>query len=386
MAAKNVKVNLIERGGWFHAVVSYYDQGKRKQKSVALGLKTKGNKRRAEEKCKELLAEWEKKLSLNNSEQLFTDFLKEWLEHHRHNIASTSYAEYFNIVHKIVIPYFQEHEKGLTLFNLEPRHIQNFYSYRMREHNTGAKTVVKYNAVIHKALDFAVKMKRIEENPAEIVELPKMAEHRADYYSAEELKMLLEKSEGTLLEPVVKLAVWFGLRRGEIIGLRWSSIDFDAKILSVTGTIKDKTESGTHAFYSDTAKTKSSIRSFPMDDEMVSYLQNLKAQQDKRRKMKAYNHNWDDFVCVKNNGDLIRPGYVSMTFPKLCEECGLRRLKLHELRHSNISLLISNGVSMKEAQSWAGHSNFGTTANIYSHVAEASKAKLTNTISSILGH
>ena len=61
MVAKNVKVNLIERGGWFHAVVSYYDQGKRKQKSVALGLKTKGNKRRAEEKCKELLAEWEKK-------------------------------------------------------------------------------------------------------------------------------------------------------------------------------------------------------------------------------------------------------------------------------------------------------------------------------------
>ena len=182
MAAKNVKVNLIERGGWFHAVVSYYDQGKRKQKSVALGLKTKGNKRRAEEKCKELLAEWEKKLSLNNSEQLFTDFLKEWLEHHRHNIASTSYAEYYNIVYKVVIPYFDEHEKGLTLFDLEPQHIQNFYGYRMREHGTGAKTVVKYNAVIHKALDFAVKMKRIEENPAEIVELPKMAEHRADYY------------------------------------------------------------------------------------------------------------------------------------------------------------------------------------------------------------
>ena len=386
MAAKYVKVNLIERGGWYHAVINYYDDGKRKQKSVALGLKTKGNKRRAEEKCKELVEEWEKKLSLNNSEQLFTDFLREWLEHHRYNIASTSYAEYFNIVHKIVIPYFQEHEKGLTLFNLEPQHIQNFYSYRMREHNTGAKTVIKYNAVIHKALDFAVKMKRIKENPANVVELPKMAEHRADYYNAEELKTLLEKSEGTLLEPVVKLAVWFGLRRGEIIGLRWSNINFDTKILSVTGTVKDKTELGTHPFYSDTAKTKSSIRSFPMDDTMVSYLKNLKAQQDLRRTMIGYNDQWSDFVCVKENGDLIRPGYVSMTFPKFCEECGLRRLKLHELRHSNISLLISNGVSMKEAQSWAGHSNYGTTANIYSHIADGSKAKLTNTISSILSH
>lgn len=385
MAAKNVKGNVILRNGWFHVVINYYDEtGKRKQKSIALGLRTKGNKRRAEEKCKELVSEWEKRLALNKSEMPFVDFLKEWLQHHKHNIAQTSFAEYQNIIERVIIPYFDEYEKGLTLFDLEPQHIQNLYRYRMDEHGTGARTIVKYNALIHRALDFAVKMKRIETNPADSVELPKVIEHRADFYTADELKTLIQKSKGTPLETVIMLAAWFGLRRGEILGLRWSCIDFDNKILSVTGTIKDKSESGTKAYYSTEAKTRSSIRSFPLTDDMVTYLKDLKAQQNQRQTMLHYNHSWDDFVCVRNNGDLLKPGYVTQTFPQLCEKCGLRKIKLHELRHTNISLLHSGGASLKEIQSWAGHSNFGTTLNVYTHIMDQSKTKLTNTISSIL--
>ena len=94
MAVKNIKANLIERKGWYHVVINYYDQGKRKQKSIALGMRVKGNKRKAEAKCKELLAEWEQRLALNNSEMLFVDFMKEWLEHHKNNIAVSSYSEY----------------------------------------------------------------------------------------------------------------------------------------------------------------------------------------------------------------------------------------------------------------------------------------------------
>lgn len=382
---KNVRANLIDRYGWYHVVINYYDeQGKRKQKAIATGLKTKGNKRRAEEKCKELLEEWSKRLSLDRSDMPFVDFLREWLDHHKYSIASTSFVEYRNIIDRVIIPYFNECEKGLTLFDLEPQHIQNLYRYRMDEHGTGARTIVKYNAIIHRALDFAVKMKRIKTNPADSVELPKVVEHRADFYTADELKTLIEKSRGTALETVIMLAAWFGLRRGEILGLRWSCIDFDNKILSVRGTIKDKSESGAKAYFSDTAKTRSSIRSFPLTDDMVTYLKDLKAQQDKRRTMPHYCHDWDDFVCVRNNGDLLRPGYVTQTFPKLCEECGLRKIKLHELRHTNISLLHSGGASLKEIQSWAGHANFGTTANIYTHLSDQSKTKLTNTISSIL--
>lgn len=169
--------------------------------------------------------------------------------------------------------------------------------------------------------------------------------------------------------------------------MRWSSINFDAKVLSITGVVKDKGESGSkikNMYYAPTAKTKSSLRSFPLNDEMVTYLKNLKAQQDRRRMQKDYNNSWSDFVCVRNNGDLIPLEYVSRAFPKLCEECGLRKLKLHELRHTNISLLLSEGASMKEIQEWAGHSNYSVTANTYAHIQAKSKSRLTESISSLL--
>lgn len=387
MAVKNVRANVFERHDWYHVMISYYDeQGKRKQKSIATGFSVSGhNKRKAEARCKELLAEWEQRLSLTNSGMLFSDFLKEWLEHHRSRIADSTYQEYKKNIYKIICPYFEE--KGTTLFDLRAQHIQDFYSYRMKECNTGAKTIHRYHANIHKALAFAVKMGRISANPADMVELPKTQEHHANYYTAEELRMVVSKAKGTQIEPVIMMAAWFGLRRGEIIGLRWSCINLEKRILSITGTVKDKGESGSkiqNMYYSATAKTKSSIRSFPLNDEMVMYLRNLKTQQDQRRTMKHYNHTWDDFVCVRTNGDLIPLEYVSRAFPKLCEECGLKRLKLHELRHTNFSLLLSEGATMKEVQDWAGHSNYSVTANTYAHVLANSKNKLTESISSLL--
>ena len=111
----------------------------------------------------------------------------------------------------------------------------------------------------------------------------------------------------------------------------------------------------------------------------------LKDIQDSRKTNSEYNHQWDDFVCVRDNGDLIPLEYVSRAFPKLCEKSGLKRLKLHELRHTNISLLLEYGASMKELQEWAGHSNYNTTANIYAHIQEESKNRLTNTIELLLG-
>ncbi len=386
-AQKNVRANLIERENRYYVIINFYSSdGKRKQKSISTGLTVSGhNKRKAEARCKELLIEWEKRLALNNSEMLFSDYLKEWLEHHHSRIADSTYQEYKKNIHKIICPYFSQ--MGITLFDLKPQHIQGFYDSRMKENGVGAKTIRRYHANIHKSLAYAVKMGRIASNPADLVELPKAQEHQADFYTVDELKMVIEKAKGTQIEPVIMLAAWFGLRRGEIIGLRWSSINFDTKTLSITGVVKDKGPSGVKnkdMYYSPTAKTKSSLRSFPLNDEMVAYLKNLKSQQDKRRSIEGYNHTWDDFVCVRDDGDLIPLEYVSRAFPKLCEDCGLRKLKLHELRHTNITLLLSAGASMKDVQSWAGHSNFSVTANTYAHVSAKSKSRLTESISSLL--
>ena len=122
-----------------------------------------------------------------------------------------------------------------------------------------------------------------------------------------------------------------------------------------------------------------------MPKQAIEYLKALKEAQGIRKANSDYNHQWDDFVCVRENGDLIPLEYVSRAFPKLCEKSGLKRLKLHELRHTNISLLLEHGASMKELQEWAGHSNYNTTANIYAHTQDEGKKRLTNTIEKLLG-
>lgn len=385
-AYNNISAVVTTKGNKYYVVVTYYVDGKRKQKWKSTGLSVNGNnKRKAEAARKEIIREYERRDVIEESQLLFQEFMKQWLEKTKSTISCSTYYEYRKIVYNGITPYFDQH--SISLYDLKPYHIQEFYDFKMQRDHVSAATIHHYHANIHKALAYAVKMERIAANPADKVELPKKTKHTANYYSAEELKQVLDQSRGTQIEPVVRLAAWYGLRRGEIIGLRWSGIDFMNNLLSVTGTVKDKGSSGSkikNMYYEPTAKTASSLRSFPMSKEVRSYLLKLKAQQDARKLTEGYNHTWDDFVCVRENGDLIPPEYVTRAFPKLCEECGLRRLKLHELRHTNISLLLAEGASMKELQEWAGHSNYATTANTYSHIQAKSKNRLMDSIGELL--
>lgn len=387
-ADSKVKATISNKKDRYYIIVSYYLQdGKRIQKWVKTELSVSGNnKRRIEQKRLEVLKEWQEKVLLDDNDMLFSDYLKQWLEETKHTVSKNTYYSYRQIVHNSICPYFVSHR--IKLCELKPFHIQNFYLMKMEQDKVTANTIHHYHANIHKALKHAVKTERLSSNPADKVELPKKQKHVANFYTVEELKILLDYATGTPIETVVKLAAWFGLRRGEIIGLKWSSIDFDSKTLYITGTVKDKGESGSkikNLYYEPSAKTSSSIRSFPMSSVAVSYLKQLKKEQEERKqKIKLYNHKWDDFVCVRNNGDLIPLEFVSRKFPELCEKAGLKRLKLHELRHTNISLLLESGASMKELQDWAGHSSYSTTANIYSHIQAKSKSKLTESLEKML--
>lgn len=371
----------------YYIVLNWKEYSKRKQKWIKTDLSVSGNNKRKAEQLKiETLKEWETKINLNDNNILFSDYMKLWLEETRCSISKNTYFSYKQTIYNTICPYFEE--RKILLCDLKPYHIQGFYNHKSFDDKVTANTIYHYHANIHKALNYAVKSERILSNPADKIELPKKEKHIAQYYTADELNTLLKKIQGKDLEIVVLLAAFFGLRRGEIIGLRWSSINFKINTLSITGTVKDKGTSGSkikNMYYESSAKTNSSIRSFPMPEKLVLYLKDLKQKQDKQSKLKYYNHNWDDFVCVRRNGDLIPLEYVSRAFPKLCEECGLRRITLHELRHTNISLLLEDGASMKELQEWAGHSNYGTTANIYSHIQAKSKIKLTKSLENIIG-
>ena len=125
----------------------------------------------------------------------------------------------------------------------------------------------------------------------------------------------------------------------------------------------------------DSAKSKSSIRTLPLVGQFREYFLKVKEAQELNKQVcgNAYSYKYDGYVFVDELGELMKPAYITGEFPKLLERNGLRRIRYHDLRHSCASLLLANGVPMKQIQEWLGHSDFSTTANVYAHLDYSSK-------------
>lgn len=242
-----------------------------------------------------------------------------------------------------------------------------------------------YHANIRKALSDAVKLKLIPYNPAAEVERPKKDNFVASYYSADELMEVLPIFANTKMELPVMLAAFYGLRRSEVIGLQWSAIDFERKIVTISRTFERINVDGKMVDVSKCrTKNKSSFRSLPLIPAVEQAL--LKAQKRQRQQMKlcgnSYCKEYKDYICVDDMGHLVTPDYVTRVFREMLLKNGFRPIRYHDLRHSCASLLIKNKVTMKEVQMWLGHSSFSTTANIYAHIDVDSKMEAANMIAS----
>lgn len=369
--------HLREQNGYYQIILSYKDYtGKRRTKSISTGLPVKGNKRRAEAMLIEARKTFEPldSTDVGKKSPLFTDFMRDWLRMMKNSVEITTYGGYSRIVENKIIPYFSA--KGILLSELGPKDIQDYYSYCLNTEGLSPNTVIHIHANIRKALQYALKTGLINFNPADRVERPKKNDYTADIYDRYELAKLFEAAKGTKLELAVILGAFYGLRRSEIVGLRWDAIDFERNLLTIKYTVTEAVVDGKYEVVEKSrTKTKSSRRTLPLVLPFASLLQEMRKEQEKNRDAcgKAYCTKYLDFVYVNELGERIKPGYISSRFPVLLEENGLRRIRFHDLRHSCASLLYANGVSLKDIQEWLGHSNISTTANIYTHLDFNSK-------------
>ena len=290
----------------------------------------------------------------------------------RYTVAVPTFASYSTTVKKIVAPYFRE--KEVTLKNLTAKDIQEFYLSELER--VSPSSVIHYHANIHKALKYAVKIDLIYVNPADKVERPKKDRYVGSFYDADEVNALFEAAKGSKLELPILFGASYGLRRSEAIGLKWDAIDFDQNTITIRHTVTSCDLDGKRVLVaSDTTKTKSSMRTLPLVPFMRERLLTLKEEQQENRRLcgRSYIKEYLEYVCVNEIGDLIKPHYVTESFPKLLKAKGMRQIRYHDLRHSCASLLLANGVPMKQIQEWLGHSDFSTTANIYAHLDYSSK-------------
>ena len=327
---------LQEKNGFFYIVLSYTDSaGKRRQPWMATGLPVKGNKKRA----KKMLAETRKSFTIPKGQvselspdMAFSDYMRYWLKMMRTAVTETTYSSYCFNVEKHIIPYFEP--LGVTLAGLQPRQIQSFY---LHEAETLKNTsILRFHANLHKALKYAVRIDLIASNPVDKVDRPKPQAFMASYYSAEEMEKLFEAAQGHKLELIIQLAAFYGLRRAEVMGLRWEAIDFEAKTLTIRHIVTSTRIDGKKILVeADRAKTKSSLRTLPLVDPIAERLKAVKEQQEYNQKIcgNCYNQEYLGYVFVDAMGNLIQPDSVTTGFPQLLKENGLRRIRFHDLRH-----------------------------------------------------
>ena len=378
--------HLREQNGYFQMVLSFKDEaGKRKTKSISTGLPIKGNKRRAEAMLMEMRKNFENGTVTKDIAQkgdiLFADFLLDWLEMMRNSLEVTTYASYAKAIKNRIAPYYSERQ--IKLKDLTPKDIQDYYQYGLNVEKVSANTVIHRHANIRKALQYALRTGLIDYNPADRVERPRKEKYHAAIYNDQELDTLFKIVKGKKIELAIILGAFYGLRRSEVVGLKWDAIDFERKTLTIKHTVTEVTLDGKVLVVDkERTKTKASHRTLPLVAPFEELLYRMKAEQERNRKLcgGVYCTKYLDFIYVDELGERIKPNYITQHFSIVIKNNGLKKIRFHDLRHSCASLLYANGVSLKEIQEWLGHSDISTTSNIYTHLDYSTKISSANAI------
>lgn len=304
----------------------------------------------------------------------FSDFMLFWLESVKNSVEGDTYAGYEANVKARIVPYFEK--TGVRLNELTALDIERFYEYCFNQLKVKGTTVQHYHANIHKAVKYAIRHDLITQNILAKVDRPKSETFTGSFYTLPEIERLFEVVKGDPVEFPVLMAAFYGLRRSEILGLRWSAIDFVGNTLTVEHTVVQYRINGKMVVEGkDRAKNKSSCRTMPLIPQYRDLLLRMKTRQESCRALCGNCYQESDYIYVNDLGVPYCPDYVTAHFKRVLKKHGLRVIRFHDLRHTCASLLLKNGVDMKDIQEWMGHSSYSTTANIYAHLDDRSKRR-----------
>ena len=383
-----IKGSLQVSHGTYYVVVNYKDEyGKPKQKWISTELREKGNKTKAKQKMKEILKSFDINQNLNNEQNsnkdiLFVDFLKNFLAIKKNTIEPVTINMYNKLAENIS-KYFKN--MRLKLKDLKPYHIEGFYKSEYAR-GLSSNSVLKYHVLIRECLQYAFINDLILVNVADKVKRPKVEKFKASFYDIKEIEKLFEVIQDNECKLPIMLTAMYGFRRSEVLGLKWNAIDFANKLISVQHKVLETKIDGKREIYlSDKLKNQTSNRTLPLLLQAEQLLLDKKNEIEKNKVLlgKNYDNRYLDYVCVDNLGRLILPNRLTKNFIKILRKNNLRKIRFHDLRHSCASIMLSNGVPMKQIQEWLGHADFGTTANIYSHLDYKTKQNSANTISNV---
>lgn len=355
----------------FYMVLNLYENGKRKTKWIATGLDVKGNKRKAEQMLREKLQTYEPQKP--SADMLFADCVRQWLTTVARKVDAITYQGYEVLVNLHILPYFDENRLQLKQMTVDV--LQLYFdekATRGRADGKGGlspKSLRNLRNVINQPLREAVKNGLLSSNPCEFVVLPRKERYQSKFYTESQMHALFDAIQGDELEPLIRIAALYGLRRSEVLGLQWDSIDFESGLLTIKHTVAKVTKT----VAKDSTKSASSRRSFPLTPEARAIFENAKQAEAENRKAFGKEYKHTPYVFKWANGEPYSPDYVSKHFRLLLKKHNLPHIRFHEIRHSCASMLMNNGCTLKDVQEWMGHADIQTTSNIYGHLDAARK-------------
>lgn len=348
------------------------------QGTITIGKNNDGSQRRQYiyGKTRSEVAEKINKLIFEINNGTFVDkkkspTLKEWLNfwlttYKKNKLKPNTYDQYESMVRVHLVPELGHH----MLVDLTEAMIQNFYNNLFAE-GLSARTINIAHIVLSSALKKAIKSRLIMYNACEAVELPKQVKKERRVLTPEEQKQLLKILKTDEQGAMYIFALFTGLRRGEVLALKWSDVDFETGTISVSKSlnrVKTYVDSGdkTKLVVSE-PKTQTSKRIIPVVDALIPLL-------EKQRELTADNNKFD-LVFPSEAGGYIDPGNYNRKFYKLVKKAGLPKANPHSLRHSFATRALEMGVDLKTTQELLGHSSINITADLYTHSLMKHKKK-----------
>ena len=285
-----------------------------------------------------------------------SDWMNEWLTSYVPNIADTTRAGYEERIRKRI----KDTLGRYPLNTLNTKIIQDWVN-NLTDEGLAAKTIKNVFLNLDAAIEKAVKLKMIPDNPCKEVVLPQLVKYQASVYNNQEIALLLQEAKGTDMELFVTLALALGLRRGELAALKWTDVDFDNAIVHIT---RSRVLTGKKKI-TKTPKTTSGIRSIGVGDNV---LHTLKTEHDKYLQ-NTHSPNFFDsgYIIHKEDGTPYSPDSLTQKWVRFRHQHHLRDIRLHDLRHTSATAMLAKGVESKVIQTRLGHANIQTTLNIYAH-------------------
>lgn len=395
MEVSTMANGLTQKGKWYYATTRYKDaNGNWKTKYLPTKVPADGrHKKEAKEKAAKLIAEFHASIKGDHSQLTLEEYSVIWFAHMTPIIRPNTLESYKRDMHKHVLPIlghkriYTLHQKDIEDFIhqeiriCDERNLQRQKVIEESERNGTKpsfpaqsapfyKSIKKHVNVLSQMLKYAVTVDDIPYNVADKIDKSIFRKlggerFRGNSYTSEEVKKLQEAVMGTEIEIPVTLALTLALRRSEVIGLRWSAIDFENDVVHINHTciIQDNKPK-----YVDLTKNTSSHADMYLSKSVKEYLKSVKQRQENDKKFYGKGYTDSDYVCRHSDGSLIKPNYVSQNFPKFLEANNLKRIRFHDLRHISGSIVLNSTGDLKLTSEYLRHSSIQVTGDIYSHV------------------